>query len=128
MAVLEFYKVSNGAETIEFKIKGKKYSLDKQHSKMHYNASGEEIIWDNPLISSQEHSEKVREWIATHLLGDVEYNITWRGDPRIDAGDLVYLELKDRPKVLTRIYEQNLSFNGAWKSAAKVRKAVVKWQ
>jgi hypothetical protein len=94
MAVLEFYKVSNGAETIEFKIKGKKYSLDKQHSKMHYNTSGEEIIWDNPLVSSQEHAQKVRDWISTHLLGDVEYNITWRGDPRIDAGDLVYLELK----------------------------------
>lgn len=128
MAVLEFYKVSSGTETVRFKINGKKYSIDKQYSKMSYNSSGEEIIWDNPLVSSQEHAQKVRDWIATHLLGDVEYNITWRGDPRIDAGDLVYLELKDRPKVLTRIYEQNLSFNGAWKSTAKVRKAVVKWQ
>ena len=32
-----------------------------------------------------EHAKVIEEWLAEHFLGLVEYNISWRGDPRVDA-------------------------------------------
>ena len=67
-------------------------------------------------------------WLAEYFLGDVEYNISWRGDPRVDAGDLMYLELKDRETALIKATENSLTFNGSWRSTIKGRKVAVSWQ
>lgn len=128
MVVLEFTNLSGVSVEFTATVRGKKYAKSKVLETQNYNSYGEEIVWKNPLISENTHAREVREWIATHFLGDVEYEVTWRGDPRIDAGDLIYLELKNRDTALTKIYQNTLTFNGAWKSVLKTRKAVVSWQ
>lgn len=128
MAIVEFSKDSEASVTFNYKISGKQYAVDKLVNRTNYNAHGEEIVWKNPLISASPHAIDVRDWLATHFLGDVEYEVSWRGDPRIDAGDLAYIELKNRDTALTRIFENTLNFNGAWSSTIKARKAVVSWQ
>lgn len=128
MAVLEFEKLSNSNIEISFSVSGKKYNINKYPVLKKYNPYGQEIIWENPLISDAIHAAKIRDWIAVCLTGDVEYEIYWRGDPRIDAGDLMYLELKDRKLALIKTYQNILNYNGAWDCTSKSRKAVVKWQ
>ena len=128
MVVVKFKKSTSAKEEFTYKVSGKKYTIDIFQEKSIYNAHGEEMLWNNPLISNIEHAKDVKDWIATHFLGDVEYEISWRGDPRIDAGDLIYLELKNRDTALTKIYQNTLNFNGAWSSVLKARKAVVSWQ
>ena len=128
MVVVKFKKSTSAKEEFTYKVSGKKYTIDIFQEKSIYNAHGEEMLWNNPLISNIEHAKDVKDWIATHFLGDVEYEISWRGDPRIDAGDLIYLELKNRDTALTKIYQNTLNFNGAWSSVLKARKAVVTWQ
>lgn len=128
MVVVKFKKSTSAKEEFTYKVSGKKYTIDIFQEKSIYNAHGEEMLWNNPLISNREHAKDVKDWIATHFLGDVEYEISWRGDPRIDAGDLIYLELKNRDTALTKIYQNTLNFNGAWSSVLKARKAVVSWQ
>ena len=128
MAVVDFMKVTEGDLTVGYKIKGKEYAVDDFVYVVNYNEYGDEKTWNNPLISSTELAKDLEEWIASYFLGDVEYNISWRGDPRIDAGDLMYLELKDRDTALIKVTENSLNFNGAWSSTIKGRKAVVKWQ
>lgn len=128
MAVVEFSKVSEVSVTFNYKINGKQYTVNKFLNKTDYNVHGEEITWSNPLVSASPHAADVRDWLATHFLGDVEYEVLWRGDPRIDAGDLTYLELKNRDIALTRVFENTLNFNGAWSSTIKARKAVVSWR
>ena len=128
MVVVKFKKSTSEKEEFTYKVSGKKYTIDIFQEKSIYNAHGEEMLWNNPLISNIEHAKDVKDWIATHFLGDVEYEISWRGDPRIDAGDLIYLELKNRDTALTKIYQNTLNFNGAWSSVLKARKAVVSWQ
>lgn len=128
MVVLEFTKLSEASVEFTASVQAKEYAESKILESQSYNSYGEEITWKNPLISETAHAEDVREWIATHLLGDVDYNISWRGDPRVDAGDLVYLELKSRETAITKIYQNSLNFNGAWSCNTKARKAVVAWQ
>ena len=88
MAVVEFTKATEAVLTFEYRITGKQYKVNKFLNTTQHNAHGEEIVWKNPLISASPHASDVQNWLASHFLGDVEYEISWRGDPRIDAGDL----------------------------------------
>lgn len=80
---------------------------------------------ENPLISTTELAKDLEEWLASYYLGDVDYQIKWRGDPRTDANDLYYMELKDRGETMIRTYQNEITFNGAWSGTMKARKAVL---
>ena len=112
----------------ELVIEGYEYVADESYFRVTHNPNGQEVQWSNPLISTSEHARDLEEWLATYYLGDVEYEITWRGDPRVEANDLFYLELKDREDALIRSYQNELNFNGAFSGGMKARKAVMSWQ
>ena len=128
MAVMEFTKLTDGDLTINCSLLGKEYVVNNSDFVATYNEHGSEINWDNPLVSTELLASDLEMWLAEYFLGDVEYNISWRGDPSMDANDLMYLELKNRETALVRLYENSLNFNGAWSATAKARKAVVTWQ
>lgn len=111
--------------TVKYIVTGKEYIVDTNYYIKKHHPNGEIISWNNPLVSSSEHAKKLEEWLASHYLGDVEYSLKWRGDPRTDANDLFYLELKNREKALIRCFQNELSFNGAWSGAISARKAVL---
>ena len=50
----------------------------------------------------------------------MEYDISYRGDPRVDAHDLFELEL-NRGATQVRAYSHTLKYNGAWSGTMKVR-------
>ena len=110
---------------MKYTVTGKEYAVSTYYFIQKHYPNGEVIQWSNPLISSVEHARNVEEWLASHYLGDVEYTISWRGDPRTDANDLFYLELKNREKAMIRCYQNELSFNGAWSGRMSARKVVL---
>lgn len=110
---------------VKYEVKGYEFLTEEIGFSKKYNENGEEIVWKNPIISSDSHAEDLEEWISSYYLGDVDYQIKWRGDPRIDANDLFYLELKNRTQTMIRCYQNELSFNGAWSGNMKARKAVL---
>lgn len=126
-ARVKFSRVTKETE-IELVIEGYEYVEDETYLKVAHNPNGQEIEWSNPLISTEEHARDLEEWIAAYYLGDVDYEISWMGDPRTEANDLFYLQLKNREDVLIRAYENNLEFNGAWSGTMKARKVVMSWR
>lgn len=124
---VKFTNVTVGTE-IELVIEGYEYVADESYYRVTHNPNGQEIEWSNPLISTDEQARDLEEWIATYYLGDVDYEISWRGDPRVEANDLFYLELKNREDALIRSYQNELSFNGAWSGNMKARKVVMSWR
>lgn len=124
---VKFTNATSGTE-IELIIEGYEYVADESYYRVTHNPNGQEIEWSNPLISTDELAKDLEEWIATYYLGDVDYNISWRGDPRVEANDLFYLELKNREDALIRSYQNELSFNGAWSGSMKARKVVMSWR
>lgn len=128
MARIRFNKGVKNDSPTKYRLLGKMYDVKKFWHTVRHNPNGEEISWENPLVSTISHSADLQNWLSSYFPGDVAYEVSWRGDPRIDAGDLVYLELKNRESAITKIYENNLSFKGSWNAVSKVRKAAVKWQ
>ena len=115
---------STGAK-IKYIVQGYEFSIEKQNYRKVHNETGEEKTWENPLISSTEMAMDQEEWLASYYLGDVDYQISWNGDPRTDANDLFFLELKNRENVTIRAYQNELTFDVAWKGNMKARKVVL---
>lgn len=122
---LMFGNVSTSIESVKYKVTGFEYQVSESNYSVHHNEFGDVIDWKNPLISSDTLANDVAEWLASYYMGDVDYKIKWRGDPRTDANDLFYLKLKDRDKVTIRTYQNELSFDGSWKGNMKSRKVVL---
>lgn len=76
------------------------------------NPTGTIESWENPLISSAVHAADIADWVAEYLAADREYDLAYRGDPRIDANDLLYLENKYTDNLMVRAYSHSLNFNG----------------
>lgn len=114
-----------GEKTVKYVLKGYEYVVEEIGVVVKHNDNGDAVTWNNPLISDIQHTKDMEEWLASYYLGDVDYQIKWRGDPRVDANDLFYLELKDRPQTMIRCYQNELSFSGAWSGTMKARKAVL---
>ena len=106
-------------------VSGKEYSLEENIYSKSYNQRGVDFEWDNPLVSTVQHAKDLEKWISSYYLGEIEYQFDWRGDPRVDANDLFYLELKDGRKTTIRAYENRLFFNGAWSGKIKSRAVVI---
>ena len=128
MAIIEFSNIATDGTVVKYAVKGYEYVTDLFSYTVPHNQYGEEKTWKNPLISTVEHAKDLEEWLSAYYLGDVSYNVKWRGDPRTDANDLFYLELKNRETTLIRAYEKQISFSGAWQETIKARKAVLSWQ
>ncbi len=119
-------KITGAAgEKIRYSVKGYEYVVDELYYRVNHNDTGIEKAWSNPLISTEELAKDQEEWLASYYLGDVDYQISWNGDPRTDANDLFYLELKGRDKTMIRAYQNELKYSSGWSGTLKARKVVL---
>ena len=117
-------EVTSGTGEMELVIMGREYQLVESRYTKPLNPTGKVEEWNNPLVSDPEHAGALADWIGNYLKADREYDITYRGDPRIDANDILYLENKYVPELLLRVYDHTLRFNGALSGTIKARRDV----
>ena len=124
-AVLRFSGLS--AEiVVKYSLTGREYLTDENYYTVQHNQSGKVVEWKNPLISTVEQASDLQVWLTEYYLGDVEYVLKTRGDPRIDAHDLFYLKQdEERDAPMIRGYENTLKYSGGWSGQMKARKVVL---
>lgn len=123
-AVLSFAGVSEET-TIKYTVSGYEFATEEIPYHVKHNDTGEEKTWKNPLISDETHAKALERWLASYFLGDVDYKIPWRGDPRTDANDVFYLELANGSETEIRTYQNELKFSGSLSGTMRARKAVI---
>ena len=114
-------EVAGGTDT-EVTINGYEYNVTQALVTRQLNPTGTVETWENPLVSTSKHAADLAEWIGDYLRSDREYDLEYRGEPRIDANDIAFLENKYVPDLLLRIYEHTLKFNGALSGTIKARR------
>ena len=118
-ATVELSGVSGACEVI---ILGKEYMISQAKVSRQLGTTGTVETWENPLVSDIVHAADLADWIGDYMKADREYDLSYRGDPRLDANDLAYLENKYVSGLLLRIYEHTLNFNGAFSGSVKARR------
>jgi hypothetical protein len=87
------------------------------------NTSGESVTFENQLISTAEHAQMVAEWLGSYYKENVSYNINYRGEPRLNASDRIYMESDAVNGLQINIETLTLGFNGAFSGTISARRA-----
>lgn len=103
-------------------IYGRELTSVKANITRQLNPTGSQEVWENPLVSDAVHAANIADWIGDYLKSDRQYDLEYRGEPRIDANDIAFLENKYVPDLLLRVYEHTLKFNGALSGTIKARR------
>lgn len=107
-----------------FSVTGKEYTVINRMESNVLNTTGKIEEWENPLISDLELALLQAEWLGNYFANNVRYDIRYRGEPRLDAGDILFLENRYVENLQIQIYEHTLTFNGALSGTVKARRAV----
>ena len=97
---------------VEVFIIGREYAVTQAKVVRQLHTTGTVETWENPLISETVLATDVAQWIGDYLSSDREYELSYRGEPRLDANDIAFLENKYVPDLLIRIYDHTLNFKG----------------
>ena len=111
-------------QMVHVAVNGKEYQTNESCHTVRHNGIGEEKTWKNELISTVQQAKELEEWLAEYYQEPIEYEVSYRGDPRVDANDLFFLELRNREQAMVRCYQNELEYNGVWSGKMNARKVV----
>ena len=110
---------------IELIVTGKEYLQNEGVYDLQLNTTGETKKWSNALISTQDHAKLIAEWVGNYLNNNIEYDVSYRGDLRPDAGDIIFLQGRKTDRMQVFLEEHSLSFNGgALSGSVTARRAI----
>jgi hypothetical protein len=115
-------EIAGATGAVEVVLTGREYTTSQAKVSRILNPTGSLEIWENPLVSDMIHAADLVDWIGNYMKADREYELQYRGEPRIDANDLAFLENRYIPDMLIRIYDHTLKFNGALSGSIKARR------
>jgi len=104
-----YYIVVNSETETEINVFAQPYSVSENIYSMSLHEKGVEKDSKNPLISSKLMAMQQSEWLKDYYDDDLEYTLTYRGDPIIDADDLLYLENNFVSNNEIRVSEESIS-------------------
>lgn len=94
----------------QFEIIGHRYNIVERYAVKELNSRGKTIRWENPLVSDMETATNLADWLGDYYNAGIEYEYSTRGNPEIDANDIVYQENAYRPGMKVNIYRHVINF------------------
>lgn len=85
---------------------------------------GETKTLKNPLISSEIHADLLGEWLGNYYSNNISYDVEYRGEPRIEASDIIFMESEKIKNLQVDITKRTIKFNGAFSGSLQLRRAL----
>lgn len=79
---------------------------------------------ENPLIHTMEQAQAVAEWMGNYFKNNVSYSLDFRGEPRLQAGDIIRMDNDFKNNMSVEVEKNTLTFNGAFKGNVDLRRAL----
>lgn len=96
----------------------------EEYKTVYVGEVGEKKLLENPLIHTEEHALLVGEWVGNYYANNVSYSVSYRGEPRINASDIIYMESDVLDNLQVEIAKSVLNFNGAFSGSLELRRAL----
>lgn len=108
--------------TYRLEVFGYRYKIVERYAVKTLNSRGKTIKWENPLISDMTMATDLAEWLGEYYTAGIEYEYNTRGNPEIDANDIVYQENEFHKDMKVTIYRQTLNFNQSFSGKVTARR------
>lgn len=97
---------------------------DKVYVKKTIGIAGTNKLCENPLVSTTEHATLLAEWLGNYYANNISYDVDYRGEPRINASDIIKMDSDVVNNLQVEVVSHNLKFNGAFSGSLQLRKAL----
>lgn len=108
--------------TFRLEVLGYRYKIVERYATKVLNNRGKTIKWQNPLISDMTMAHDLAEWLGEYYTAGVEYEYNTRGNPEIDANDIVYQENEFHKDMKVTIYRETINFNQSFSGKVTARR------
>lgn len=108
--------------TFPLEVFGYRYKIVERYAIKTLHSRGKTIKWENPLISDMTMATDLAEWLGEYYTAGIEYEYNTRGNPEIDANDIVYQDNEFREGMKVTIYRQILNFNQSFSGKITTRR------
>lgn len=103
-------------------VQGYRYKIVEKYATVSLNARGKTVKWKNPLISNTTMANELAAWLADYYTAGIEYEYDTRGNPELDATDIVYQENEFHDGMRVNIYRHTVNFKQAFSGRVTARR------
>lgn len=112
----------NVTGSFKLEVQGYRYKIVEKYATVSLNARGKTIKWKNPLISNTTIANELAAWLADYYTAGIEYEYDTRGNPELDATDIVYQENEFHDGMRVNIYRHTVNFKQAFSGRVTARR------
>lgn len=112
----------NATGSFKLKVQGYRYKIVEKYATVSLNARGKTVKWKNPLISNTTMANELAAWLADYYTAGIEYEYDTRGNPELDATDIVYQENEFHDGMRVNIYRHTVNFKQAFSGRVTARR------
>lgn len=112
----------NVTGSFKLEVQGYQYKIVEKYATVSLNARGKTVKWKNPLISNTTMANELATWLADYYTAGIEYEYDTRGNPELDATDIVYQENEFHDGMRVNIYRHTVNFKQAFSGRVTARR------
>lgn len=112
----------NVTGSFKLEVRGYQYKIVEKYATVSLNARGKTVKWKNPLISNTTMANELAAWLADYYTAGIEYEYDTRGNPELDATDIVYQENEFHDGMRVNIYRHTVNFKQAFSGRVTARR------
>lgn len=112
----------NVTGSFKLEVQGYRYKIVEKYATVSLNARGKTVKWKNPLISNTTIANELAAWLADYYTAGIEYEYDTRGNPELDATDIVYQENEFHDGMRVNIYRHTVNFKQAFSGRVTARR------
>lgn len=112
----------NVTGSFKLEVQGYRYKIVEKYVTVSLNARGKTVKWKNPLISNTTMANELAAWLADYYTAGIEYEYDTRGNPELDATDIVYQENEFHDGMRVNIYRHTVNFKQAFSGRVTARR------
>lgn len=112
----------NVTGSFKLEVQGYRYKIVEKYATVSLNARGKTVKWKNPLISNITMANELAAWLADYYTAGIEYEYDTRGNPELDATDIVYQENEFHDGMRVNIYRHTVNFKQTFSGRVTARR------
>lgn len=112
----------NVTGSFKLEVQGYRYKVVEKYATVSLNARGKTVKWKNPLISNTTMANELAAWLADYYTAGIEHEYDTRGNPELDATDIVYQENEFHDGMRVNIYRHTVNFKQAFSGRVTARR------
>ena len=108
--------------TYRLDVQAYQYRIIERQVVKTLHTRGKTVTWKNPLISDMTMANDLADWLKEYYLAGIEYEYDTRGNPELDATDIIYQENEFRTGMKVNIHRTITKFQQAFSGVVIARR------